>query len=326
MGHSKSVLVWLGLALSTLGGGCKSADDAPAPVPLEQFPQTFAKGLCDAVAPCCNQAALPYMATECQGSATDRYTDTVSRAISAHVQYDAEAAGECLASLRRQLQDCRFDGGESIPACAAVFVGSLADGQACTASAECKSLYCNQLAVCAARPGADTSKHAQAGEPCVGSCGTEAGQTYCDTGISTGQGSGANAGYCYQSDGVYCDAAFSPDGAPMAPVCSAFAKIGESCQSAYCGPGSYCDFTSITCAAQKDSGPCASPQTCSSKSYCAGAQGGGVTGQCIARKPDGFACASPEECSSGSCSGGTTDHRTCGTSSGVSASECNGDF
>lgn len=323
MSYSKNwALVGVVLALGTAAGGCKSGNDAPDPIPLNQFPQTFAKTLCDTIAPCCAAAALPYTAANCQGNATDDFTQYATLASSSsHIMYDADAAGACLSALRDALSSCRYGAG-TIAACENMFRGTVPAGGACAQSSECASQFCNN-SVCTAPT--DTSQHGQAGQACAGDCYLRAdGTASCSTLFPPSNGNVAAptaTGYCYQNDGLYCD--FS---APT-PACAPFKKLGETCAQARCGTGTFCDYqggVAPVCAAQRDSGPCSTLDTCTEASYCAG--GGVALGQCVARKPDGFACTSPEECVTGVCSdGGNTGHRTCGRG-GISADDCKGNF
>jgi hypothetical protein len=322
MRYSKNwVLAGCVFALSTAAGGCKSGNNAPDPIPLNQFPQTFAKTLCDTVAPCCAAAALPYSATECQGNATDTFTRFATSASSSRVQYDPDAAGLCLSALRDSLSTCTY-GSASLDACRAIFRGTVPGGGACVDSSECVSQFCNNGFCAAPR---DTSIHGQVTQACIGECYTLPGGTpECSTILVPPAGNGVPAtAYCYESDGLFCD--FNG----QTGVCAAYARLGESCVNGPCGPGTFCDFQNVgmaVCAAQRESGPCQTADTCNATSYCAGSNTG--QGQCVARKPDGFACTSDNECASDSCrsSSGSADHRTCGRGGSVTAGQCEGDF
>ncbi len=315
MRFSKLVVVVSVCALGMLGGGCSGSSDSVAPVTLDQYPQAFANALCDTIAPCCKAANVTYQETGCKSAATDQWTQTIARSSAAHTKYDADAAGRCIAAIKKVVASCKSTNNDATNVCSDVFVGTIALGGACTSNQDCaapgtcerdpNNFDFNAPGVCTA-PGSATA-HAKAGEPCAGSCDDRGGSTvFCG-----GFASGDPGGTCYASDGVFC--------ASETRVCAPFGKVGDLCSVAEmgCVTGAYCNDG--TCAAQIDSGSCArAPDACSSKSYC-------DLGQCFAKKQDHFGCSTDSECASGVCANaGNAVQGSCGVPSLATPLLCSG--
>ncbi len=315
---------WGGL----LAIGCSSSSDDAAPVPLTQFPQQFAQAYCAGIKPCCGRAGIPYVETDCKAAATDTFTQYVTEHASA--KYDADAAGKCLAAFKKNLDGCLDVNDTTALGCQDVFVGTKALGAECQSRAECASGHCQfeqtdvtAAGMCAAA-GVALPPHAKAGEPCSSDCSGDINDGFCFSGTLLPTGSPAGA--CYESDGLTCAYSGASDVAPtdLASVCVTLPALGEPCPNFRCVKGAFCEEG--TCVAQRDSGACQDPDTCSSKSYCDTSLSGGFGGQCTPLKPDGYACQDNTECKNGECAAGTEAHPICGPASVASAESCAGVF
>jgi hypothetical protein len=307
---------------------CSSSDSGGGPpVPLDQFPQQYATAYCDSIAPCCKTAEIPYDALTCKSTATNSFTQIVEQASGPNTTYDAVAAGNCLAALKATLQSCKslasaFQGS----ACQGIFKGTLPNGAMCTSSADCVSGYCSisgvsstgsDIEVCAdpSLRSVNLPPHGKAGDACGGDCLTlksgSVSYMNCRSGTSTA------AAYCFDQDGLHCSSATQ--------TCVVLPAIGAACPDGTCATGAYCDETTLTCAAQSDSGSCENSfEACSAKSYC-----DQNSLRCFARKPDGYACSSDDECVNAVCSGlaDTTDVSTsgiCGAAPAATVDSCAG--
>lgn len=304
-------------ALGVLGGGCSGSDDGVTPVTLDKYPQEFANALCDTVAPCCKAASVPYVESTCKSAASDQWAQVIAQSSAAHTTYDPDAAGRCIAAIKKVLASCTETPGDGTAVCDKVFLGTIAVGGACTTSKDCVSpAICardfnnpslNAAGVCAAPP--SSAAHAHEGEACSGNCFTLSNSSSVECENFGTSGGPTVAGSCYVSDGLFCN---------DTQTCAKFAKIGETCSTGGCVDGAYCNAG--VCAAQIDSGSCAQAQdACSAKSYC-------DLGQCFAKKQDHFGCAQSEECASGICAPPSTGsgQGTCGAPSIGTPQFCSG--
>ncbi len=324
MRFSKLVVAVSVCALGALGGGCSgssSSDGAAPPISLDQYPQAYANAVCDTIAPCCKSANVTYEETGCKSAATDQWTQEIARSSAAHTKYDADAAGRCIAAIKKVVASCKSAVDHSTAVCNDVFVGTIAVGGACTSRDDCaapgtceqdpNNFDFNAPGICTAPDSGSATAHAKAGELCSSSCDDRGGDTVSCGGFAGGPTSGPASGTCYASDGVFC--AFETQ------VCAPFGKIGDACsvQEQGCVTGAYCNDG--TCAAQVDSGSCdLAPDACSSKSYC-------DLGQCFAKKQDHFGCTTDSECVSGVCAdNGSTGQASCGVPSLATPELCSG--
>jgi hypothetical protein len=277
---------WLGGLFGVLlAGGCDSGNGSSGPVAASDFPARFAQGTCDAMANCCRTNGFAYEASTCKASVEGQFRALFLKNQSSGVTYDAAAGGRCLDAYVALYEGCGSGDENSVKdPCRHVFVGTLAPGEACTASAQCKdpeggNAYCDgvcKLDLVLA------SRHGTSGEPCTAECWNINGRENCQ---SVGDSSATQTAACYASDGLQCD--------HSALKCTPVPKLGERCSSR-CVEGAYCN--SGTCAPQVDTGPCGF-DACSSKSYC-----DYDTNTCQPRKADGESCSSDDDCLIGSCS------------------------
>src|SRR5262245_42075487 len=76
------------------------------PIPLDDFPSTAAGPICDILAPCCNQAGLPFDHGTCTRNAQVYYQQLVDRAKASGATYDGEAAAQCMDAYRDSFTNC----------------------------------------------------------------------------------------------------------------------------------------------------------------------------------------------------------------------------
>jgi len=290
---AKRVLDWFGLALvCAMSGGCKSGtgDDA-GPISQDQLPSELAKVICDSIGSCCSAAHYTFDSTNCSGSQAAELKGRLGLPAPAAVQYDAQAAGDCVAQLKTSIHCGNVETANDIAACGRILVGTLAVGQPCTGQNECKDPgYCNlqltptgeEQGTCMA-PGSDNSvtlTRGGTGAACSVSCASEVDcQSFIPPSLPGGDPNQppANQVACYRSDGLYCGGM---------GTCQSLGAIGADCTALDgCKDGLFCDRNSS---------------------------------RCTAPHPNGASCSDDSECQSRSCS---QDTNTCASSS-VTAMQC----
>ena len=302
------------------GTGSDGAASA-APVPIDQFPARFADAWCDNVGTCCSAAQWSFDLSSCKrAAALTLGTAMVANAVdNPNVEYDATAAGRCLAAIASAARGCEVDGANMALAtsCVEMVVGNLAPGAVCKSDQEC-ALVSGQQVRCSGLMDSDgvisgsgvcvalaPPQHGKAGDSCLDTC--------YHASCITGGSANANVLPCFVSDGLGCHA---PD-----HTCQPLAKLGESCSTDECVSGAFCD--SGVCAAQRDSGPChVGDDTCTPNSFC------NDTEQCELKHPAGSSCTADEACQINNCvfPAGGTGLGTCGPNSLANDKACSGDL
>jgi hypothetical protein len=234
------------LAFCALAGGCTSSDEAAEPPPEDQFPSEFARAICDSFGACCSSSHFTFDATSCKSTFTSLAQLDIRTRRSPNMVYDVAAAGDCLTQLKKALR-CGDAGSFEIPACDHIFTGTLAVGQPCTTSDECKRpAVCtldvadtnnpNQQKVCLAFP-ASPPKAGRAGDTCNASCLSPSDD--CTVPVPN-PGAPSVPIVCYASDGLHCaDALTTRHCGPLVDVGDLCAfdgdcKAGLFCQEARC--------------------------------------------------------------------------------------------
>jgi len=295
--YSKTLLLgWLLVLV-----GCSGSDaGGSTPVPIEQFPQQYSAALCEAIAPCCKDAALPHTPTACKTKATQYFTSVVTAESGPNNKYDAAAAGECLSQVKSAFANCQQPTPQAARACYRLFVGTLPPGASCSLSRrECANGNC--------QPPADGSSSS------TGVC-----VAYQTAQATIAEGGPCEPAFSRCAAGLYCPYETG--------VCTKAIPVGGSCtdDSYSCKEGAFCSVSGV-CTAQYDSGPCGgteSQEACSDKSYCSSDLfASSAAGQCLKKKPDGYACANSRECLQGVCNG-----TTCGPEAAESTASCGGEF
>lgn len=267
------VIGWVCL-LSAVGvlGACGKSESSAAPVSREELPRAVADLLCDSLAPCCDDAGQPFDIAACKSTWMAQISASYDELDSTRVEYDAAAAGECLAGVRGHVQCGEVDNdGEDVPACENILRGKVAEGQPCETSQECarsagEDASCEYDDASLAsrckiyRPG--SQPRGKAGDNCNQTC-DDAGGESCTTFVSPGGPTTPSAppAACHTSDGLYC--AF--DQITFSQTCAALSKAGEPCNDFgdNCGHGSVCDYNSRLCTLPRANG-----QACDANELC----------------------------------------------------------
>ena len=286
---TKRALGWFGLAVvCAIAPGCKSKTDQTAdPIAQDQLPAAVAKAVCDSFGSCCSTAQFVFDSTNCGGNVAASVRDSFGLSSSGAVQYDAQAAGDCLEQIKANLHCGNVTA--NIPACSQVTVGTLAAGELCMSDDECKSPgVCTGVdatghRVCEAfTSGAvATVVRGGAGAACSASCNDEADcQGFASPGGIIGGDPSQPAPAvvaCYRVDGLACLGA---------GTCQPLGALGADCSaSSSCKDGLFCD---------------------------------GNVGRCTAPHPNGASCTGDAQCQSQSC---LADTHVCATTS-VTAQAC----
>jgi hypothetical protein len=280
------VPAWLGLAtLLWLVGACgKSTGDAEE-IPRDELPSRIASLLCQSIGSCCQRAGFPIDMAECKRVGTAELEEELLEEQEPGVTYDAQAAGDCLASVGPQLV-CG-DVEDDVPACERIFRGSVALGQPCTSSRQCKRSE-GQRITCTGDDGVnppvctelEIAQRGKQGEACNGTCYEGEECVSYDTGVpAPAPGPGGTPVpapeyvTCYRDDGLYCNSM---------GACEELVQHGFACTDyAACAGGSFCDFQTQLCSAPRDNGaPCQGDNECRSGicSY------NDISGTCVAEE------------------------------------------
>src|SRR5436190_1895683 len=90
------------VAVCAVFGGCKSGDDDAAPISQDELPGAMARLVCDSLGDCCSSAKLVFDSTNCRAATSARVKASLNETRTAAVKYDAEAAGDCVAELKKR--------------------------------------------------------------------------------------------------------------------------------------------------------------------------------------------------------------------------------
>jgi hypothetical protein len=279
------------VAVCAVFGGCKSGDDDAAPLSQDELPGAMASLVCDSLGDCCSSAKLVFDSTNCRAATSAQVKASLNETLTAAVKYDAEAAGDCVAELKKRAKCGRTGSLDDVPACDRVLVGTLAAGQPCQSNEECAAPgYCNTDLVtfediCTVSSSSELALvRGKAGDTCYATCEDPASCAVLGpSGNVVGDPiePGTTPVVCYRSDSLYCSG-----------NCQPLKAIGETCDAASaCKDGLFCDF---------DFGICTAPH------------------------PNGAACSDDVECQSGNCGTDSTGDTLDGTclASSVTAQEC----
>lgn len=252
------------------GCGKSEGGDAP-PVARADFAPQAAQIFCESFAGCCNQQNVPVDTKACSDQLASRF-DMEWADLDAGTAYSADAAGECLAALRKGIR-CGSPNDDAIEAaCEKVFVGKIKPGQPCTESAQCEkpatgSVYCDQSGQVEANPdqGLCTVEqttpgvHAKLGEACLSTCdGSDCNSIPAPApGVGDPAPQPAPTAFCYRQDGLYC---------AVGGTCAQLVQLGGACQyDGDCAGTTFCGFDTHVCSAQRpNGGACESDRHCQS--------------------------------------------------------------
>jgi len=293
LGAASSLLV-VGCSGSTSGGGTNAA-----PVPVDQFVSRYVSAVCDNIGGCCQQAGLAYDAQGC----TTLGTNEVSSEFDPNqpgVTYDANAAGACIAALKKAASTCSGFDVETATACKGIFKGSLQAGETCTSSVQCAApsngdAHCD-VPLDAPSGTCVVNTRGKSGDACGATC------TEHQDGSSDCSGSSSSSGtaICYTNDGLYCD-----------QTCKPVIALGQPCEIDGCALGAYC--ATGVCTAYPTAGQaCADGYLCADGLFCDGSA-------CQTQLANAQLYETDDWCQSGYCSNGA-----CAADSIVSSEVCSG--
>ena len=283
------------------GSSAKDEGSAPtASIPQDQAAEALAHAICDAAAPCCQNAGFSYDAAGCR-KVYSAFLDDELFGFPDTTDYDPIAVAACVDAVKRAAGPCDAPSTDG-EACLGMVTGKQPAGASCTAHIECawppgvEAVGCVEGECVQERRG-------KTGEPCQFTCTSFPEHTYCQG----GHGSGTmqdNSAKCFTNDGLGC----GPDGR-----CAALAQIGQPCSSGSCASNAYC---AGVCKPKVPSGsPCDNWDACAEGTFCDMEGSGG----CEPTKPDGAACETLGECTSGDCIDGE-----CGTAPFANPTTCSG--
>src|ERR1041384_958734 len=208
-----------------------------SPITAKEFPDAFAKAVCEVQSICRGEAA--YLESQCEDDARSLYVPDLDKAIAAgRSTFDAASAQQCVDGLRAR--GCDRTPPEVDQACDKAVLGTIQSKQSCNWIYECAQGRCDPSApgACPATCGAVAQEN--------GSCG----DTPCDL-----------------RAGLRC----------IENVCSKLHVAGQKCSSsADCQIGLYCDDTASKCAARaSELAVCTADEQCANGLFCdRGSEGG----------------------------------------------------
>ncbi len=299
---------------TTGGGTAVNAYPSGAPVPVEQLAATMTDMMCKLMVACQDLASgkLGFATVEgCKAFSGSKLKSWGLPALikAGKVKYDATQAGKCLQAMGTKCSAFSSNA-EEPAACKATFIGTIAEGGACTEDQECISQNCDHP---------DSNCPGKCGKAPVAAGGACADPAECGSNLTCKDKKcvaaeiaavGASCAKAECAKGATCDYS-----APEAPICKAAGGADATCSDdAGCLPEFYCHgsgFPSGTCKPRAKAGePCATGMTsdgaqCQTTHVCVPGADGKAT--CLPRVKTGGACTSGEQCLGVdlTCQGGT---------------------
>ena len=275
---------------------------------IADYTTEYSSAVCDTVAPCCQASQYGWDRSGCLSSVSALYSGYEAVLSVGGVRWDAEAAGTCIAYVRRNYAGCNPPPDLDMDrVCANVFGGSKQPGTPCTSQYQCAApatgeARCVRVVsdagaslVCVVRP--SNYDRGKLGDPCHQSCNYTPIGISC-TGSTWNDPSDPSAATdlpttCYKNDGLQCD--------PSTSKCVPLAQSGQACSgSADCTSALYCKAS--RCAPREALGAACTRTSagCVAGAYC---EPQSLT--CVPALPDGDACSDSGVCLSGSCQSGS---------------------
>ncbi|TNF33296.1 MAG: hypothetical protein EP329_08475 [Deltaproteobacteria bacterium] len=283
---------WTGTALPPPASG--------PPVQLAQYCASYVDLACDTATSCHCYDAIGGNEALCRIFMADRCDEEVTQRVDGGaVTFNATRAGQCIAAMKRIVQDCALSDQDVLlyvaSHCEDFLVGARRAGEPCDDDDECVAPMECLGDVCVVLPGP--------GAPCLERRCVDA--AYCDEAdvcqLYAGLG-GPCAGHDYAcGDDLYCDS--------RSDTCQRYIAAGGACDHApwACDDDLRCADPTGVCApypgvsaACTDDGYCADPLYCDAASICR--QPGPVGAAC----DDDDQCAS-DDCEEGTCAVGTAE-------------------
>jgi hypothetical protein len=275
LGSRESVALLAVLGVTACGSSGEDDNDRSASGALTDgdFRAQYPALACASLETCCSAAGFDYNPSLCQAFLTPVPTP--------NAVFDPVAAADCLETLRAGPVDC----GNSEPAieCEGVYVGTVAQGGACSDDAECAAPE-NGTATCNSGQ-CVTAIHGVEGQKCSSSCAPFGGSGQICSGAGLDD---AEQVQCWRSDGLVC----------AEGTCTALGGPGAECAfDDDCRDEAYCEGPA--CRLRAESGAmCSASVECALGTYC--------EDSCKPQLPEGEPCATDEQCSSGTCAGTCT--------------------
>lgn len=337
------------VSLGGCGGGGGSGDDpllpdappavdaAPAGIPFDEVFDRYVTAVCESIVACGQLANQQICELYFGGEINVGLAQFGAGVADGTLIYDGVAAATCLASFDGQSCDATSEERrEEPPACANVFVGTVADGGTCFIDDQCVSGTCDVPecgeACCEGTCG-PSNPLAELGESCVDTA-CVAG-AFCDETATCAAllAAAAPCTYAEQCDyGLSClggSCGVAPTTGQACPdgecaligdrctdgICATLGGVGDSCATVNCQNGLYCNQSGApVCAEFPTVG-----QSCAALGFCQEGYCDGVSGLCKVRQATGAACDGQLACASGYCDE-TVDPAVCAEPPACSAS------
>jgi hypothetical protein len=257
-----------------LAAACGKSEGGAAPIARADLPKALADLVCDSLAPCCRDAEQPFDLATCKSAWVAQVNASYDDFDETRVEYDAAAAGDCLALVRGHIRCGEIDvDGDDDQSCQTIFRGKVAAGQPCNASEECQHSP-GQAFGCAYDDALQSSRcqiyellnqpRGFEGDVCSETC-DDAEDGTCEIFVSPNDPAPRPpATTCHTSDGLYC----TTDGISQTPRCTPLASAGQACNAVgdNCGHGSVCDYGTLLCSLPRANGePCDASNLCQSE-------------------------------------------------------------
>lgn len=286
---------WLGvLGVLAALAGCGKSEGGSQAIPKAELPSRVAKVVCESLASCCKNSGHGFDVAACKAAYQEQVEEGVFELQSPNIEYDAEAAGECLDAVA--VGSCGDLDEDDAPACRRVFRGKLALGAPCVDSDECReepgqSVSCTSddgvsPEVCTLLGPSASQRRGRPGEACSGTCygGSDCSGDAPSPTPAPGPGVPApptDPTLCYRDDGLWCNY--------QSGICESLLPLGAACTDyGSCAGSNFCDVYTQACRAPAaDGSPCDGDDGCQSGNcvYPDSPQVGatGPSGTCVAR-------------------------------------------
>lgn len=297
-------------------GGSLSAEEF-----AQRFNEEYPKAVCKSAFQCPDEqnpafVGLLFGRTISEQDCADQFGGTTDSLIpvddleSGRIEYDAEAAADCLAEIRQRSSGSACDiavGATAAPeSCLAAASGTLADGETCATDEQCRSGACDASAMPNACTG-ECAPRADLGEAC-GDPSTTDGAT-CDPSlvcvpndsggfVCAEQGSLEEGDACVRSISTFtaCAGGLLCAGEQGNATCQAvtFAQDGEDCSgdNTFCTSGTVCIDDTCTPPGGEGDSCTATNLECRIEHFC-----DTDAGECTPTRGAGESCSSDSQCS-----------------------------
>ena len=212
-------------------------DDSNVTYTLDNVCEKAADSYCPTIKSCCETLSLTYEEAGCRANLMKDCKGNTDAVTAGTQSFHADKVDGCLKAVTEVYGACPTEVAPDNPdfaafqtACSGMFVGTIAQGEACESSADCA-------------PSANANERAK----CDGTCTVT-------TLLQDGDSCSFSGSDAFCDSGLYCTADASvPDSTGQ---CEAVVAVGEACvlsAPGMCGTG-YCDTTTTICSARKPAG------------------------------------------------------------------------